>query len=90
MILASFLTNNKVVSSANKPSEGVNNNLTRIAIGTQEKLAFGDITSVVGDCMGDIATGECCYRNNGYGATIGELNSFLINFSQIRIQGTRH
>ena len=40
--------------------------------------------------MSNITTGKSSHRNDSYRTTTRELYSFFVNFSQIRIQRTRH
>lgn len=60
-------------------TERVNDNLTDVAVTTEEQLAFRDITRIVGHGMRNVATGQSRHRNNRDNRRLGTAPPFRIS-----------
>ena len=89
MVFACLLSGHQLFQTG-QASERVDDYFTDIAILTQIQLPFGDITRIVRHGMRDVATRQSRHGNNRDRTSGRELDGFLVNLSQIRIQGTRH
>ena len=89
MVLTGFLTGHQLFQTGQR-TERVHNDLTDIAVATQEKLPFGNISRVVRHGMRDVAPTQRRHGDNGNGTARRKLYGFLVNLGQIGIQRTGH
>ena len=89
MVLTCLFARNKLLQTG-QGTERVNDNLTDVAVTTEEQLAFRDITRIVGHGMRNVATGQSRHRNNRDGTAAWELHRLFVYLRQVRIKGPRH
>ena len=92
MVLAGLLACYQLLQTRQR-TEGVYYHLAHIAVAAQIQLALGDVTRVVGHGMGDVATAQCGYGNDGDGTAtyaLGELHGLLVDLGQVGVQRTGH